>query len=92
MCRSLPVLDLAIGQSRPILPYACISGEERDVEPSFKPDEFIAVSRYLPDNERLVHRNGSESVRYVSDLNMTKPATNSPVHLRLTIDTSHCGF
>jgi hypothetical protein len=57
------------------IPYVGLDGEEKPL-----PDarQLVTVFRYLPDNERLVHKNGQPSDRYITDLSSNPvPFTNS---------------
>jgi len=48
--------------------YAGTNGEEGDVPSQVNSEELITVFRYLPDDDKLVHKNGCESMRYMSEL------------------------
>ena len=63
MCRHISEMALSHKLN---LPYAGTDGHEKMIDVDER--ETVLVFRYLPDSEPLIHKNGTVSSRYVTEL------------------------
>ena len=64
MCRQIFAMALS---HKLTLPYAGTDGSERMID-NIDGRDTVVVFRYLPDSEPLIHKNGTVSTRYVTEL------------------------